>query len=271
MLANAPPIHRTPRSPSLGAIRLHAPGRRDRISGRRTFPALGPGCQTRLVDWAIGPLCPGRAPGSVQEAPVTEDGAPGDVTRLLRSVGDDGAARDRLLPLVYDELHRIAQGRMAGERAGHTLQATALVNEAYVRLVGVEEIDWNDRSHFFGIAAEAMRRVLIDHARKRASQKRGGGRGRLDLTVADLAADTEPETMIAVDEALTKLEAEDPQAATVVKLRFFAGLTAGEAARAMDVSERTVMREWAFARARLFELLGGERDGAEGGDDAGSP
>jgi RNA polymerase sigma factor (TIGR02999 family) len=181
------------------------------------------------------------------------------VTQILRECEGSGSAREQLLPLVYDQLRAIAQRRMSEERAGHTLQATALVHEVYVRLLGGEPVAWESRRHFFAVAAEAMRRVLIDHARKRGSQKRGGGKTPVPLNVVDLAAEAEPGDVLAVDEALTKLEAEDPRAAQIVQLRFFGGLSVEETAEVMGISERTVMREWSFARARLFQML--EPDG----------
>jgi len=184
------------------------------------------------------------------------DDASTKVTRLLQEFDQREHAADDLLPLVYDQLRAIAQRRMAGERGAHTLQATALVHEAYVKLIGDQRMSWQNRAHFFAAAAEAMRRILIDHARKRASQKRGGGRKALPISVVDLAEDADPSRVLALDEALTRLEEEDGRAARVVQLRFFAGLGVDEVAEILGVSERTVMREWAFARARLFELLG---------------
>ena len=177
------------------------------------------------------------------------------VTRLLREFDQRDDAAETLLPLVYEQLRAIAQARMAGERDGHTLQATALVHEAYLRLVGGEDVAWESRAHFFAAAAQAMRRILIDHARKRGSAKRGGGRASVPMSVVDLAVESDPAQILALDEALTTLEADDPRAAEVVKLRFFGGLSAEETAELMGLSLRTVMREWAFARARLFEAL----------------
>ncbi len=188
------------------------------------------------------------------------------VTQILQHFGEREHAADDLLPLVYDQLRAIATRRMAGERAAHTLQATALVHEAYVKLIGDQDISWENRAHFFGAAAEAMRRILIDHARKRSSQKRGGGRSAVPMSVVDLAEDCDPSQVLALDEALTNLEASDPRAAKVVQLRFFAGLGVDEVAEVLGISERTVMREWAFARAQLFESLGD--GGAPSGEDA---
>ena len=178
-----------------------------------------------------------------------------EVTRLLREAHQRKDASGELLPLVYEQLRAIANNRMREERAGHTLQATALVHEAYMKLVNGPEVDWESRAHFFRAAAEAMRRILIDHARKRKSEKRGGGRAALPINVVDLAEEADPDQVLALEEAMQRLEAEDARAAEVVKLRFYAGLSVEETAEAMGVSERTVMREWAFARARLFQWL----------------
>ncbi len=178
------------------------------------------------------------------------------VTRLLGEVGDRPEAAEALVPLVYDELRAIASQRMREERAGHTLQATALVNEACARLLGPGRMDYQSRAHFFRVAAESMRRILIDHARRRNADKRGGGRGRLPLDVVDLAQESDPGMVLALDEALTRLESEDPRAFEVVQLRFFAGLSVEQAAEALGVSERTVQREWSFARAWLARALG---------------
>jgi RNA polymerase sigma factor (TIGR02999 family) len=182
---------------------------------------------------------------------------PSDVTRILTEFADRPNAADELLPLVYNELRAIAQSRMREERAGHTLQATALVHEAYLRLIGGAEPAWESRAHFFRVAAEAMRRILIDHARKKKSAKRGGERKQAPLEAVDLAQEQDPDEVLALDEALRSLEKEDERAAEIVKFRFFAGLSVEETALALDVSERTVMREWAYARARLQQILSG--------------
>jgi len=184
-----------------------------------------------------------------------QDDASREVTQILRDLGDCPEAAEALLRLVYEQLRAIAQKRMAGERAGHTLEATALVHEAYMRLIGNEEIAWQSRGHFFGAAAESMRRILIDHARKKGSQKRGGGRKALAISVVDLATEHDPGDILALDEAISTLASEDPRAAEVVRLRFYGGLSVEETAEALGVSERTVMREWAYARARLYQLL----------------
>ncbi len=180
-----------------------------------------------------------------------------EVTRILRKPG--GGVQEELFPLVYDELRAIARNRMAGERANHTLQATALVNEAFVRLVD-EEMSWRDRKHFYSAAAESMRRILIDHARKVKSLKRGGDRQRVTLGAPEASMELEAEDLIGISEALDRLAAEDPLAADVTRLRFFSGLSVEDTAQILQVSERTVYREWTYARARLFEFLG---DGTE--------
>ena len=193
-----------------------------------------------------------------------DDPSDPDVTRLLvRAAGGDPRAADELLPLVYDELRKIAARRMQGERAGHTLQATALVHEAYARLVSNQELEWDGRGHFFVAAAEAMRRILVEHARARNRLKRGGpGRSRANLDIADLAdlAQTENSAdVIALDEALRRLEAQRPRVAAVVQLRFFAGLAVDETARVLGISARTVDLDWAFARAWLYQELSTDR------------
>ena len=183
-----------------------------------------------------------------------------EVTHILAAVerGDPQAA-EQLLPLVYDELRKLAAQRLAGEKPGQTLQATALVHEAYVRLVGGEPPhDWNGRGHFFAAAAEAMRRILVESARRKGRVRHGGGRTRIDLDqVAAIDDDGGADDLLALDEALGRLEAEQPEVAAVVKLRYFAGMTAGQVAEALGLSRRTADRHWAFARAWLFDALGG--------------
>jgi len=180
-----------------------------------------------------------------------------DVTRLLdAAAGGDPKAAAELLPLVYAELRQLAAARLADEKPGQTLQATALVHEAYLRLVGGEQPrDWNGRGHFFAAAAEAMRRILINRARDRHRLKRGGGRNRVDLdALADLA--TAPDAdLLDLDDALDRLAASHPQAAELVKLRFFAGFPLHESAAALGIPPRTADRLWAFARAWLFDAL----------------
>jgi len=189
-----------------------------------------------------------------------------DVTQILASMekGDPEAAA-KLLPLVYDELRNLAAGRLAAELPGQTLQATALVHEAYLRLVDVKQPQkWNGRGHFFGAAAEAMRRILVEHARRRSRGQDRDSRRRVELGEVIAPAGPNPELVLAVDEALTRLAADDPAAAEVVKLHFFAGLTLDDTAELLHVSRATVYRQWAYARAVLrLELRGGDRTGPD--------
>lgn len=182
-----------------------------------------------------------------------------DVTHILSQIeqGDPSAA-DQLLPLVYDELRKLAAAKLAGEKPGQTLQATALVHEAYMRLVDVEKAQhWNSRGHFFGAAAEAMRRILVEQARRKRSLKRGGGRERLDLSQVDCEIDGPQLDLLALNQALEKLEAIDSQKAELVKLRFFAGLSKQQAAEAMGISTSTADNYWAYAKCWLrAEMLG---------------
>jgi RNA polymerase sigma factor (TIGR02999 family) len=180
-----------------------------------------------------------------------------DVTLILQQMerGDPQAA-DRLLPLVYDELRRIATGKMARESAGQTLQPTAPVHEAWLRLGGDEQPTWQNRAHFFGAAAEAMRRILIDRARRRRALRHGGGQERVDIDDLELAAVTEnDDQLLAVHEALDKLAVQDPPKAELVKLRYFAGLTIEEAALALGISGPTAKRWWTFARTWLYQEI----------------
>ena len=176
-----------------------------------------------------------------------------EFTRLLGEASRGGSeqALATLLPMVYEELRKLAASRMGAERGDHTLQATALVHEAYLRLVGNRHQEWESRAHFFGAAAEAMRRILVDHARAKAGLKRGGGLRKLPLDVVDLASDDDPEQILALDGAISRLEEKDPNSARVVRLRFYAGLSVEETASALGISPRTVKREWAFAKAFL--------------------
>jgi RNA polymerase sigma factor (TIGR02999 family) len=180
-----------------------------------------------------------------------------DVTQILSQIesGDPNAA-EQLLPLVYDELRKLAAAKMAQEDPGQTLQATALVHEAYVRLVNVDQPQgWNSRGHFFGAAAEAMRRILVDRARNRNRLKRRGKHGRVDLDSIVAALDTPPAELLHIDEALGELASKYAQCAELVKLRFFTGLSQGEAAEALQIPRRTADRHWAFARAWLRKRL----------------
>jgi len=179
------------------------------------------------------------------------------ITRILSAVeqGDPQAAEE-LLPLIYGELRKLAAQKMAGENAGHTLQATALVHEAYLRLVGGQNAQsWNSRGHFFAAAAEAMRRILVERARRNMRVRHGGGRKKLDLDQLDLAREEPAAKVLALNEALERLTAEDPDAAEIVKLRYFAGLTLEEAAAARDISLRTASRHWSYAKAWLYQQL----------------
>jgi RNA polymerase sigma factor (TIGR02999 family) len=184
-----------------------------------------------------------------------------EVTGILASIdrGDPGAA-ERLLPLVYDELKKLAAARLAAERPGQTLQATALVHEAYVRLVDGNQQQWNSRGHFFAAAAEAMRRILIDQARHKQSLRAGGGHDRVELGTGDAAVAGPQLDVLAVDEALETLKARDPRAAELVKLRYFAGLTMPEAAQILGVSLATAENDWAYAKSFLKIRLGAGGD-----------
>lgn len=183
-----------------------------------------------------------------------------EATQLwLEVAGGNGAARDRLLGLVYDQLRATAAKSLRHERAGHTLSATALVHEAYLKLVGPRDVPWQSRAHFFAAAAEAMRRTLIDHARAKAAKSRGGPgarRAALDLSeLPDPESEEQNAGFLILDEAIARLEGVDPEAATVVRLRYFAGLSVEQTAAAMDVSAPTVKRAWAFARGWLKEAI----------------
>jgi RNA polymerase sigma factor (TIGR02999 family) len=178
---------------------------------------------------------------------------------LLAWGNGDKAAFDQLVPLVHDELHRIARRCMAGERAGHSLQATALVNEAYVRLVDVQRVRWQDRAHFLAMAARMMRRVLVDIARAKGYQKRGGGAVRVTFDELALARAEPGHDLVALDDALQALALVDERKSKVIELRFFGGLTVEETAEALGMSEDTVMRDWKFARAWLLRELTGAR------------
>jgi RNA polymerase sigma factor (TIGR02999 family) len=180
-----------------------------------------------------------------------------EVTCILSAIEEgDSTAAERLLPLVYDELRRLAAQNMDLEGAGHTLQPTALVHEAYLRLVDVEKAQhWNSRGHFFGAAAEAMRRILVERARRKRRLKHGGRCHEVELPEAAAIADDRPGLVLAVDEALDALSEQDPRAAELVKLRYFAGLTLPEAAAMLGVSARTADRTWVYAKAWLYEQL----------------
>jgi RNA polymerase sigma factor (TIGR02999 family) len=183
-----------------------------------------------------------------------------DATVLLKAVGEgDPRAAAELLPVVYQELRRLARAQMAGEHTGHTLQATALVHEAFLRLVADEPVRWDNRRHFFGAAAEAMRRILVEHARHKKSLKRGGSRERVDLADEPLqvSAPCDGLDLLALSDALDRQAAEDPEGAELVKLLYFAGLSLEEAGAAMGLSKTTAHRRWVFARAWLHDAMSG--------------
>ncbi len=190
-----------------------------------------------------------------------------EVTRILSQIeSGDQAAADQLLPLVYDELRRLAAAKLAHEKPGQTLQATALVHEAYLRLVDVQEAQqWDSRGHFFAAAAEAMRRILVDAARRRSSVRRGGGVRRHDIQLREPAVEPPGDDLLALDEALQKLGAQDARKARLVELRSFAGLTNAEAAKCLGISTATAERDWAYARAWLHQEI------TRGDDAAGAP
>ena len=178
------------------------------------------------------------------------------VTQLLVQLrGGNRAAVDELTPLVYQELKRIAGGQLRSERPGHTLQATALVHEAYLKLVDQREVSWQNRAHFFGVAAQVMRRILLDYAKERVREKRGGGAHKTSLDEALAVSEDRASNLVVIDEALTRLEQMDVRQAKVVELRFFGGLSVEETAEAMGISTATVKREWAMARAWLHREL----------------
>lgn len=193
---------------------------------------------------------------------------PANVTQILHAAGagDRKAAAD-LLPLVYDHLRALAGMRMASERRDHTLAPTALVSEAYLKLVGDPNLRWNDRVHFFNAAAQAMRRILVDHARSKGARRRAMDARRAMTSLSDLVVSEDSEGILSLDHALARLEEVDASAAQVVRLRFFAGLSVEATAEALGCSERTVMREWAFARAWLLDAL--QESGQEGGQESG--
>jgi RNA polymerase sigma factor (TIGR02999 family) len=180
-----------------------------------------------------------------------------DVTRILSAIKDgDPHAGEQLLPLVYDELRKLAAAKLAQEKPGQTLQATALVHEAYLRLIGPADANrWRDRGHFFAAAAEAMRRILVDQARRKAAEKRGGDGRRFELAESDRVVIHDPDTLLTVDEVLTHLANEDPGAAAVGRLRLFAGLSIEEAAAALNISRASAFRDWAYVRAVLSAAL----------------
>src|SRR6516165_4821655 len=188
-----------------------------------------------------------------------------EVTRILSAIGDgDPHAAEQLMPLVYDELRKLAAHKLAQEKPGQTLQPTALVHEAYLRLVDVDQAQhWHSRRHFFAAAAEAMRRILVERARHKQTEKHGGQMQRIDLDQVEAVAHARSTDLVALDEALTKLAAEDPVKAQLVTLRYFAGLSVQEAAQALGISRATADRYWSYARTWLYCELGGQ-DGPSG-------
>jgi RNA polymerase sigma factor (TIGR02999 family) len=195
-------------------------------------------------------------------APFKPESAMSEVTRILSAIeqGQPQAA-EQLLPLVYNELRKLAAHKLAREKPGQTLQATALVHEAYLRLVDVDRVQqWDSRGHFFAAAAEAMRRILVDRARDKGRLKRGGQRKKLDIDALNLATTATPDQLLAIDEALTKLARADAACAKLVQLRYFAGLTIEEAAKAIGISTSTAYRHWKYARAWLYGELENRAD-----------
>jgi RNA polymerase sigma factor (TIGR02999 family) len=179
-----------------------------------------------------------------------------EVTQLLVAWGQgDSAALDRLVPLIHSELRRIARRQMGNERVGHTLQPTALVNEAYLRLVDIKQVQWQDRAHFFAMSSRVMRRVLVDAARARGYKKRGAGAPKVSFDEGLIASPQRTPDIVALDEALEALAAFDPRKSQVVEMRFFGGLSNGEVAEALGVSERTVKRDWTMAKLWLLKEL----------------
>ena len=181
---------------------------------------------------------------------------PDDFSRVMSALAAPEALRaHELLPLVYDELRQLAARRMAAEKPGQTLQPTALVHDAWLQLAGRDECTWNDRTHFFRAAAQAMRRILVDRAREKSAIKRGGGLEPMNIEDFDLAATDRDDRILLVDEMLARLEIEDPEGARVVVMKFFGGLSENEIAGIQGVNERTVRRHWAYAKARLFQMI----------------
>jgi len=179
-----------------------------------------------------------------------------DITQVLQAIGrGEGHAAEELLPLVYEELRSLAAARMAQEQPGQTLQATAMVHEAWLRLVADGARTWENRAHFFGAAAAAMRRILIERARRKSTLKRGGDLARVDIEGLDLAAAGADDKILLINEALEKLQAQDPEKARIVMLKFFGGLTNGEVAQSLGVNERTVERQWAFAKTWMYQAI----------------
>jgi RNA polymerase sigma factor (TIGR02999 family) len=178
-----------------------------------------------------------------------------NITKIFRAAGGDKLPSEDLLPLVYDELRRLAIVNMSHERVGHTLQPTALVHEAWLRLAGTDQRLWNNRTHFFRAAAQAMRRILVDRARQKDTHKRGGEMSRIDISEVDLSTATQDDRVLLVNEMLERLEKDDPQAAQIITMKFFGGLTNHEIGTAMGLSDRTVDRRWNYLKATLFQMI----------------
>jgi len=198
-------------------------------------------------------------PGPNRDAVAAVKDRHGEVTRLLAELGRGGtAAVDRLMPILYDELRQMARRQIGRERSDHTLDATALVHEAYVKLVGLDRMQWQNRAHFLAVAAQAMRRVLVDYAVSRRAQKRGGDRHKVPLDDVCAGSRQPIEVLVALDTALQKLEVVDARLTRVVECRYFGGMSVEEAAHALDVSPATIKRDWTLARAWLSRELGGQ-------------
>ena len=210
-----------------------------------------------------GPEAPATGSSGGEPAPagvVSPDGSPGGkehaVTRALASAAaGDRESQDRVWQLTYAELHQIAQRHLLGERPDHTLSATALVHEAYMRLVGQRDIDWQDRAHFFGVASKVCRRILVDHARRRLAQKRGGARGRVTLDSNMIAVNSQSDELLALNEALDRLGQLNERLAQIVECRYFGGLSEEQTAEVLDISVRTVRRDWVKAKGWLYTQL----------------
>lgn len=187
---------------------------------------------------------------------------PRDVTKLLRLSRHDAVAQDRLYALVYDELRNVARNQLRSEREGHTLQPTALANEVYLKMLGQEHVEWQNRAHFFALASRAMRRILVDHARARLREKRGSGAEHVPLDAVTQTPARDPDTdLVALDDVLSRLKEQDPVKCQIVEMRYFVGLTNAEIAEVLGVSSRTVERQWRYAKAWLFRALQDERPG----------
>jgi RNA polymerase sigma factor (TIGR02999 family) len=219
------------------------------MSWRQAFPSGFNRCLVPLS--SERPIVDAQLPFLAHSLSITRVS---DITSVLHSV-DEPQVAEKLLPLVYDELRRLATRRMAAQSSDHTLQATALVHEAYLRLLGNGDHTWQNRRHFFAAAAEAMRHILVDRARQKAAVRHGGGLVRLNLDEVLVASDASDDTVMLVNDALQKLAAHDESAAELVKLRFFAGLTLAQAGEILGFSERTAKRHWAYARAWLYQEI----------------